>query len=298
MSSSHQNPIELPDAGLTAVRDPDPPVHFEFGAASHAGLRRPNNEDHYAIVRRTRSRKILLTNVDTSGIALRDDDTYVLVVADGIGGSASGELASELILRIGWELASAEPSWVMKFQAGIWSELREHVADFARRMQERLRVYAEEDPKLAGMGTTWTCAYLMGQDVLLAHAGDSRAYRFRERALLQLTRDHTYARVLRERGATPEETASFDHVLTNAFGTRDEEDVHVDVSHLSLQNGDRLLLCSDGLTKMVADPEIAETLAMPLAPQAACDRLIEQALEQGGKDNVTVIVADVQIAKK
>ncbi|HEY3968990.1 MAG TPA: SpoIIE family protein phosphatase, partial [Planctomycetaceae bacterium] len=70
------------------------------------------------------------------------------------------------------------------------------------------------------------------------------------------------------------------------------------VSHLSLQNGDRLLLCSDGLTKMVADPEIAETLAMPLAPQAACDRLIEQALEQGGKDNVTVIVADVQIAKK
>ncbi len=298
MSSSHQNPTELLNEGLTAVRDPDPPVHFEFGAASHAGLRRPNNEDHYGIVRRTRSRKILMTNIDTTGLVLRNDDTYVLVVADGIGGSASGELASELILRIGMELASAEPSWVMKFQAGIWSELREHVADFARRMQEQLRAYAQADPRLAGMGTTWTCAYLMGQHVLIAHAGDSRAYRFHDGALQQLTRDHTYARVLRERGATPEETASVDHVLTNAFGTRDEDDVHVDVSHLSLQHGDRLLLCSDGLTNMVADPEIAATLATPLAPQAACDRLIEQALAHGGKDNVTVLVADMHIAAK
>ena len=199
-SSSHQNPTELLNEGLTAVRDPDPPVHFEFGAASHAGLRRANNEDHYGIVRRTRSRKILLTNIDTTGLVLRNDDTYVLVVADGIGGSASGELASELILRIGMIRAAAEPSWVMKFQAGIWSELCEHVEDFARRMQQQLRERAEADPRLAGMGTTWTCAYLMGRHVLIAHAGDSRAYRYNGGALRQLTRDHTYAQRGEPRG--------------------------------------------------------------------------------------------------
>jgi PPM family protein phosphatase len=270
-------------------------VEFEFGAATHVGLRRTENEDHFAVVRRTRSRKILLTNVNTSGLSLPQDDTYVLIVADGIGGAGYGEVASELILRIGWELASAEPAWVMKLQDGGWLQLREHVTHFAGRMQQELRSHAEADPRLAGMGTTWTCAYLMGSDGLLAHVGDSRAYQFRQGSLKQLTRDHTFARELEDCGVSPEEAAPFQHVLTNAFGAHDEE-VRIDVDQLTLQDRDRLLLCSDGLYNMVSDAQITSVLGERLSPAMTCDRLVALALKGGGKDNVTVVLADVIVS--
>jgi protein phosphatase len=270
-------------------------VEFEFGAATHVGLRRSENEDHFAVVRRTRSRKILLTNVNTSGLLLPQDDTYVLVVADGIGGAGYGEVASELILRIGWELASAEPAWVMKLQDGGWSQLREHVTEFAQRMQQELRSHAEADPRLAGMGTTWTCAYLMGTDGLLAHVGDSRAYQFREGSLKQLTRDHTFARELEDCGVSPEDAAPYQHVLTNAFGDHDVE-VRIDVDQFAVQDRDRLLLCSDGLYNMVGESQIASVLAEQLSPAMSCDRLVALALEGGGHDNVTVVLADVIVS--
>src|SRR5262249_21905656 len=105
-----------------------PPTTVAFGAGSHVGLRRPNNEDHYAVVQRSRTRKILLTNVETMGVSLPDDDAYAMIVADGMGGYGFGELASELVLRIGWELAGAAPFWVMKFRPGVIDKIREKIA--------------------------------------------------------------------------------------------------------------------------------------------------------------------------
>lgn len=297
MSAPEEETLEMISPFVPAGSPPDSTVAFQFGAATHVGLRRAENEDHYAVVRRIRSREILLTNIKTEGLVLPQDETYVLVVADGIGGAGHGQLASELILRIGWDLTTMEPAWIMKFQAGAWSELREYVTDFARRMQQELQSHADADPRLAGMGTTWTCIYLMGADGLLAHAGDSRAYRFRDGALEQLTRDHTYARALEDVGVPPQDAAPFQHILTNAFGATNSE-VEIDVDPLPLKDGDRLLLCTDGLHGMVGETEIATTLAAKLAPQAACDRLVEQALANGGKDNVTVVVADVRLAAK
>src|SRR5580765_2348001 len=108
MTASEDDTIEMIGPVLPVASPPDVTVDFQFGAATHVGLRRTDNEDHFAVVRRTRSRQILLTNIKTAGLELPQDDTYVMVVADGIGGAAHGELASELILRIGWELTTME----------------------------------------------------------------------------------------------------------------------------------------------------------------------------------------------
>ena len=267
-------------------------VRFDFGAASHVGLRRPNNEDHYAVVQRSRTRKILLTSVDTTGVRLPDDDAYSMIVADGMGGCGFGELASELVVRIGWELAAAAPFWVMKFNPAAIDKIHEKIAAYGRQLQQELRDYAAADPELAGMGTTWTCGYLMGRDAIIAHVGDSRAYLFRDQAIRQLTRDHTFAQTLRDVGVPAEQTEQYEHLLVNSFGAR-AEDVKIDIDHVPLEDGDRLLVCSDGLTDMVTDEELTSALVEFAGAQAACDALIERALSNGGRDNVTVIVADI-----
>lgn len=286
--------VELPAPGVRDVPGAGNalPSHVEFGAASHVGLRRPNNEDHYAVVQRTRTRRILLTNVEAPGLVLPDDDAYSMIVADGMGGHGFGELASELVLRIGWELAGAAPFWVMKFDPGLIDRIREKIAAYGRQIQQELRDYAAASPELAGMGTTWTCAYLMGRDAIIAHVGDSRAYLFRDGALRQLTRDHTFSQTLCDAGVPPERAQQFKNVLLNSMSAHDE-DVQIDVDHVPVGEGDRLLLCSDGLTDMVTDKEIVTALSEVAGAQAVCDLLIERALFHGGKDNVTVVVADL-----
>jgi len=271
--------------------EPLPALGLDFGAASHTGLRRPNNEDHYAIVQRMRGRKILMTNVEMGGLALPEDDAWSMIVADGMGGGQSGEVASELVLRIGWELAGAAPFWVMKYNPRLIERIRAKIADYGRQIQQELRDLADADPRLAGMGTTWTCVYVMGSDAIIAHVGDSRACLFRDGALQKLTRDHTFAQAMQDLGVSEQQTAPYKHLLINSFGAH-PEDVKIDVDHLPLEVGDRLLVCSDGLTDMVTDDDIAATLAQVGGAQAACDALIGRALHNGGKDNVTVIVAD------
>jgi len=299
MSSAEEETAEMPQPGVsegqTAAAGKGAP-RVEFGAASHVGRQRSNNEDHYAIVKRTRGREILRTNVPTAGLNLAEDEAYVLIVADGMGGCGYGELASEMILRIGWELAGAAPTWVMKYDPANLSDVREHVAALGRQMQEEMQACALADPELAGMGTTWTCAYLMGYDAIIAHVGDSRAYHFRDGTLQRLTRDHTYAQRLKDAGVPAAATERYNHLLVNSFGAHEAE-VAIDVDHFDLQDGDRLLLCSDGLTGMVDDDKISATLAAIAAPQAACDALIELALQHGGKDNVTAVVADIHAAE-
>jgi PPM family protein phosphatase len=294
MSSAEEETAEMPQPAIADRKGAESgasELQIAFGAASHVGLQRSNNEDHYAVVKRTRGRKILLTNIATPGLTLAEDEAHVLIVADGMGGCGHGELASEMILRIGWELAGAAPTWVMKYDATNLPDVREHVAAFGRQMQEQMQACALADPQLAGMGTTWTCAYLMGNDAIIAHVGDSRAYHYRDGTLRRLTRDHTYAQKLQDAGLPAFATERYKHLLVNSFGAHPAE-VAIDVDHLDLQTRDRLLVCSDGLTGMIDDDEIEAVLASVALPQPACDTLIELALQHGGKDNVTVIIAD------
>ena len=143
------------------------------------------------------------------------------------------------------------------------------------------------------MGSTLTAARSFGDDLLIVHVGDSRAYLCRAGRLHRLTKDHTYAQLLIDTGQlTAGEAAGsrMRHVLTNVLGGSDDE-VQVDVDLLRLEDGDRLLICSDGLTDLVADDTIATTLTGLERSSEACSRLVQLALDGGGRDNITVIVA-------
>jgi protein phosphatase len=136
-------------------------------------------------------------------------------------------------------------------------------------------------------------ARIMGRHLQVAHVGDSRAYLLREGALYRLTRDHTYVQMLLDNGhLSKEEAARFEarHLLLNALGGSNE-DVEVDVDQLELVSGDRVLLCSDGLTDLVDDDAIRQTLMQSRGAPDACQRLIDLALAGGGRDNVTAVVA-------
>src|SRR5262249_46018734 len=157
---------------------------------------------------------------------------------------------------------------------------------------ERLAQQGESNPALRGMGTTLTLTCTLGLDLVLCHIGDSRAYRFRQGVLQQLTRDMTAAQEMVEAGLLTRAAAApnrLRHFLTQYLGAWGKG--IADVQHLVLEDGDQVLLCTDGLTEMVKDTVIADTLDAHASPQEACQSLVDLALQGGGKDNVTVVLA-------
>lgn len=275
----------------------DPPsamVEVDIAGMTHAGHVRTNNEDHYLCVRIERSLKTMMTNLIGGSLPERFDEVaYGMLVADGMGGYAAGEVASSMALVKLIELATETPDWVMRMQR------RENADRVMQRMTERfriidsaMRVQAESDPSLLGMGTTLTVAASLGADLFVGHLGDSRAYLFRNKGLYQLTHDNTLAQELIDAGiARAEDTATqaMRHVLTAALAAGDQADPQVQRFHLS--DGDQILLCTDGLTGMVRDETIASTLNDADSANAACQNLINLALAAGGSDNITVVLA-------
>jgi protein phosphatase len=147
------------------------------------------------------------------------------------------------------------------------------------------------------MGTTLTAAYSAGSDLFIASVGDSRVYLFRNNRLLQLTRDQTYSQLLADAGQIPQSEVSthhLRHILSQAIGGG-EGKVNVQIKQLHLHNGDCLLLCTDGLTEMVAEEEIAGVLMRDQTPEQTCQTLVDLALEHGGRDNVTVLLGKYEI---
>jgi serine/threonine protein phosphatase PrpC len=265
-------------------------LHFEFGAATHQGRVRPNNEDHYAVVRRRRTSELILTNLPPSDLVLADDSAYGMVVADGMGGPKFGELASRMALQRMFELAQQATSWVTRLKDLDAQQIRERVEAYVKRIQTTLRDQIHADPELAGMGTTWTSAHLMSDRALVVHIGDSRAYVLQQGELHQVTHDETVAQALIDSGAEPQSVSKFRHMLINSFGG-ETDDVKAQIYQLQIDAGDQILLCTDGLTDMLSDEGIASILQTSTSPQSACDRLIGAALENGGHDNVTVVLA-------
>jgi protein phosphatase len=266
-----------------------PPVCVDFGALSHPGRVRTNNEDHFVVIERRRTRQVLLTNLPEGWLRPADDAGYVMAVADGLGGMAFGELASMLALRSGWEQNPGAIKWTWIVTDREIQDLRERVELVFQRMDEALQERARAHPECAGMGTTLTGAYTVGPEAFLAHVGDSRAYLWRAGALTQLTRDHTRAQEALDAGL-PILSRSWYHQLTNCLGGSDRPP-RVEFHHLRLADGDRLLLCTDGLNDAVADADIAALLARPGTAQETAQALVDAALAAGGRDNVTVIVA-------
>src|SRR5690348_16570746 len=210
----------------------------------------------------------------------------LLAVADGMGGHAAGEVASKIVI------GSLEPLDEDRRIDDLMGALRDSVIEANRRIADAVKQRKE----LEGMGTTLTALRFVGSQVGLVHVGDSRAYLLRNDRLAQITHDDTYVQYLVDSGKlTPEEAK--DHprksvILRALLGT----DVEPDVSIREARDGDRYLLCSDGLSDVVSTETILETLRIE-DPQEAADRLVELALRGGGPDNVTVVVADVRNAR-
>ena len=225
-------------------------------AVTHTGLRRPGNEDSVFATRR------------------------LVAVADGVGGAVAGEIASRTAISL---LQSLEKTWL---DGPLDVALEAAVVDG----NARIGFIGECEPRYAGMGTTLTAAAIDGDAIVVANIGDSRTYLLRDGELVQLTRDDSYLQELLDSGQlTPEQARSHPQrslVLAALDGTDGRRPA---LSRFTARAGDRLLLCSDGLSDLVDDATIAALLARPDAATA----LVGAALAAGGRDNVSVIVADV-----
>ncbi len=231
-------------------------MRYQWATASHRGMVRENNEDSVF--------------PKSSG---ESSDSVLVIVADGMGGHVAGEVASRLAVNAA---ASTDLDPADRVAAGNRA-IREEVA---------------REPSLEGMGTTMTLLDIHAGRAVIGHVGDSRAYLLRDGEFSQLTEDHTVAAEYVALGQLrPEDAASHPqrHMLTRTLGLT--RFVNVDELEIDLMPGDRLLICSDGLTEMVDDTTLAETLAVG-TPDEVVWTLIELANEAGGVDNITVAVVD------
>jgi len=235
-------------------------LHFDYGAASHVGLVREHNED--------------------AGFA----GPYLQLVADGVGGAAAGEVASATTTYVVTALAMGRPD------LDAATLLAEAVAAAHRELRRGTR----EDEARQGMATTLTAVLARDDRVTLVHVGDSRAYLLREGRFRPLSTDQTLVQMLVDRGdLRPDQVPA--HPFRNVVlrSVNDDQPVEPALEELDLVVGDRLLLCSDGLTDFVPDAEIAAALAAA-DPDQAARTLVDLALAAGGRDNVTCLVADLR----
>lgn len=234
-------------------------MNYQWATATHKGRVRTNNEDSVF--------------PESAGST---DDSVVLVLADGMGGHVAGEVASSTAI----ESAMATDG---------------SVEDRVKAANRAILGKVAGDPRLAGMGTTITMLELRpGGEGTFGHVGDSRAYLFRAGKLEQVTVDHTIVtEYLRAGKITPEQAV--DHpqrnMITRALGL--VPDIEVDVFDMAFRHGDRVLLCSDGLSDMIPDAQIADALESRQTAEEAVWELVERANKAGGHDNVTALVVDI-----
>ncbi|MEQ4206986.1 protein phosphatase 2C domain-containing protein [Actinopolymorpha sp. B9G3] len=240
-------------------------MRFTYAAESHVGHVRDTNED--------------------SGFA----GPHLLLVADGVGGAPAGEVASASVAFVMSAISLTPRGSLRAAPSDLLAVLRESVQYAFRQLREGVAT----DPERAGMATTLTAILTDGERFGLAHIGNSRAYLLRRGQLSQLTTDHTFVQFLVDEGRiTPEQVRDhpFQSVITRSVSSTDEHEP--DLALLDLQAGDRVLLCSDGLTDLVSDNDIGSCLTS--TPRTgAVQGLIRSALEAGGRDNVTCVVGDV-----
>lgn len=254
-------------------------LDIEIGACTDAGRVRSNNEDSYHV----------------------EPALNLLLLSDGMGGEAHGEVASAIAVdTVARHCLEAVNNRSAPSFGGPRPDLSENTNRLASAVHLANRKIVESarcNPHQRKMGATILAAWLNDHRLSLVHVGDSRAYLLRAGALEQLTSDHSLVAEQVRRGLiTPQQadTSQMQSVLIRALGT--QEDVEVDADEHLLLRGDVLLLCSDGLTRMVTDPEIASTLLTHVSAQAAAERLVALANDYGGEDNVTVVV--VRIARE
>jgi PPM family protein phosphatase len=249
-------------------------LRIEVAGETNVGMKRQHNEDNFSIL----------------------EDTGLYIVADGMGGHASGEVASKMAVDSLREFFAAtaqdpERTWPYKMDRSKGYEENRLITGIKL---ANLRIYesAQRDPRQRGMGTTIVTMFAVEDGVYVAHVGDSRVYRVRDGKLEQMTEDHSLLNdYIKMKRLTPEEIANFPHknVIVRALGMKDT--VKVDTRYEQPRAGDTYLLCSDGLSGPVTDPEMLEIVSGTPDLKGAATKLIEKANANGGPDNITVVLA-------
>jgi len=262
---------------LSALASRGESLQIASGGATDVGMVRTNNEDSYQIV----------------------PALHLYVLADGMGGEAHGEVASSLAVETvvkhcleGQENPSAPLNGEAK--PGL-SEKSRRLASAVHLANQKVFASAAQHAEQRGMGATLTAAWIDDMNLSVGHVGDSRVYLLRTGVLQQLTSDHSLVAEQVRRGiltASEAESSTMQNVLLRALGTQPQ--VEVDIEQVGLFPNDILLLCSDGLTRMVTEPEIAGALQSEPDPQKAAEKLVKLANECGGVDNVTAIVVSLK----
>ncbi len=249
-------------------------LRIEVAGETNVGMKRTHNEDNFSIL----------------------EDAGLYIVADGMGGHASGEVASKMAVDSLKEFFAAtaqdpERTWPYKMDRSKGYEENRLITGIKL---ANLRIYesAQRDPRQRGMGTTIVTMFAVEDGVYVAHVGDSRVYRIRDAKIEQLTEDHSLLNdYIKMKRLTPEEIANFPHknVIVRALGMKDT--VKVDTRYEQPRAGDTYLLCSDGLSGPVTDPDMLDIVQNSADIKTAASRLIQRANEHGGPDNISVVLA-------
>lgn len=268
------------------------PGGLDVFGASDVGRVRQNNEDHFIIAGIHKAIDLRQTNLeDRRPIEqLRGAEAQLLVVADGVGGNAGGEIASGTAVSTLLEYVSRAAGCFTNFDTDAEHDFLADLEAAVMQAHERVKAVSTDRSPPA---TTLTMVTFVWPRGYLVHVGDSRAMFLRDGRLRTITRDQTMAEAMVDAGALTEEQAARSSLANKLYSALGAEEIHPSVGLVDFRVGDVLLLCSDGLTKHVSDARIAEVLGVPGSAETMTRTLIADALAGGGTDNVTVIVARV-----
>lgn len=272
-----------------------------FGAHSRRGRFHTVNEDHYLILTLGRHQETVLTSLPENVIGKRFDERgFAMILADGLGNFGAGEAASRIALVTLLHLILNFCKWNLRVDDRVAEEIMERAERFYRHVDSAV-VYEGTAKGLKQPQTTLTAVFGAGRDLFFAHVGHSRAYLLRGGSLLGLTRDHTVA----ARGKRPPLAPLVDvnttardlrHILTETIGMGGSMGPSIDLERFQLADGDRILVCTNGVTDMVDESVVISVLESGVSPNDQCRRLVDLAMEAGGDDDATALVGEFQLA--
>ncbi len=287
-----EDQVTLPLRSLNATTE-NPRLVVRSCGLTDVGRVRKRNEDQFLIAELTKALRVRQSSLPQPNTQYSAELGHLFIVADGMGGQEGGDRASALAIASVEEFVLNTLKWFFNLRS---EEAQSVLAQFQLALQNadaKLLAEAFRHPELEGMGTTLTMAYCSLSQLFIVHVGGNRCYLHRDEHLYRLTHDQTLVgELIRHHALTPQQAARHElrHVVTSCVGGN-EPGVQVEAHRVTLAPGDKMLLCSDGLTEMLADDQICAILKTERAPKAACERLVAEANDRISQDNITVIVS-------
>jgi PPM family protein phosphatase len=279
--------------GVADFRPLSSDVAVDVAAASICGRLHLHNSDHYLAVRFGRLQEAITTSLAAADLPPRFEEyAYAMLVADGLGENEDSARASRIALSALAKLAIRYGRWNVRADEQTLADIVEQGQFFYRRANDAILEARKADMKLSEMASSLTALYIAEDNLTFGHVGHSRAYLLRQGELVQLTRDHVLGNPADvDRLHIRRLRSDFGHVVVKAVGD-DPFGLNVEIEQIKIAPGDRLLLCTNGLTDVVDDERIADSLSLKRRPREDCERLLDLARDAGVPDDVTVMVAD------